>query len=194
LVFEATPDYLLDPRAPGRTRDTVPNAKLIVLLREPGERALSHYLHNVRLGFESESFEHALVLEDERLAEDLEGLYSRPDDPVYSFRRYSYVTRGLYADQVQRWLDAFPRSQLLFLESERFFAEPEFVLRRILQFVGAEEWFPSEFRNYSYGPQGASAHEHLSSHTRALMDQRFAGSNETLRSMVPDEIRWLHGG
>jgi hypothetical protein len=193
LVFEATPDYLFDPRAPERVREAIPDARLIVLLREPGHRAFSHFRHNVRLGLEPESFERALELEDERIAEDIARLHSHPDDPVYSFRRYSYITRGLYADQVRRWLDAFPRSQLMFLESERFFAEPEFVLRRILQFVGADEWSPSEFRNYTYGPQVEVGSEHPPPDVRAVMDRRFAASNEELRSIVPGEIRWLHG-
>jgi hypothetical protein len=191
LVFEATPDYLLDPRAPQRARDLVPDAKLIVLLREPGARALSHYMHNMRLGLETEPFELALRLEEARLAEDLQRLTTETDNPLYSFRRYSYVTRGLYSDQVQRWLEVFPRDQFLFLESESFFADPATSLKEILRFVEAVEWSPSEFRNYSYDSRKNVAYEPVPSDVRDFLDRRFASSNETLRSLLPGTLGWL---
>lgn len=191
LVFEATPDYLLDPRAPQRARDLVPDAKLIVMLREPVARALSHYHHNVRLGLENETFEDALRLEDTRIAEDLERLARGSDDRLNSFRRFTYATRGLYDQQLRRWLDVFPRDQFLFLESERFFADPAHSLAEILDFVGAEKWAPPEFRNYSYDSRGALDYEPLPEEARDLLEGRFSSSNESLRAMLPDRLGWL---
>ena len=58
--FEATPDYLFHPLAAARAAQLVPDAKLIALLRDPVERAYSHYRHMVRLGFEDLSFDEAI--------------------------------------------------------------------------------------------------------------------------------------
>lgn len=191
FTFEATPDYLLDPRAPERVADLLPEALLIVLLREPRERAWSHYRHNVRLGIETETFEDAVRLETERISKDLERLHDWPGHPFKAFRRFSYTKRGMYAEQVQRWLEAFPRDQFLFLESEGFFADPKSVLQEILQFIGAEQWAPLEFRNYSYYSNNAVVRRTLPPNVRDLLDDRFASSNEALRSMIPGVFTWL---
>jgi hypothetical protein len=69
VVFEATPNYLLDPRCAERAASTLPGARIIVLLRDPVERAFSHYLHNRRLGHESLTFAEAIAQEQARTAE-----------------------------------------------------------------------------------------------------------------------------
>lgn len=192
LTFEATPDYLLDPRAPQRAVALLPDAKHIVMLREPGARAMSHYKHNLRLGFETETFERALELEDERLASDLAALPGTPGGPLYDFRRYSYMTRGLYAEQVSRWFDSYPKDRFLFIESERFFSDPASCLAEILTFIDAEPWSPAEFRNYSYSASAPMEEdEPISDEARLMLDRRFAVSNDELRAMLPGVFRWL---
>ena len=68
IVGEATPYYLFHPLAPARVRTALPNVRLIVTLREPAERAVSHYAHNVYHGNETLPLAEALACEDEHLA------------------------------------------------------------------------------------------------------------------------------
>lgn len=191
LTFEATPDYLLDPRAPGRCRELLPDAKIIMLLREPGERALSQYHHNVRLGLESEDFAGAIALEPGRIADDVAEIARVPDSKALFFRRFSYVERGRYAMQVDRWLNTYPREQVLILESESFFNDPASVLQRILAFVGARPWLPAEFRNYSYADAAPEAHHSVPEEMRDELDARFSESNQALRELLDVELQWL---
>jgi hypothetical protein len=191
LTFEATPDYLVDPRAPSRCHDLLPDAKIVVLLREPGERALSQFHHNERLGLESESFDRAIELEESRISADLEEMVTDPATSATSFRRFSYLARGDYAEQLERWFEAYPRDRFLILESEEFFSDPDRVLGRVLGFVGAKPWSPPEFRNYSYLERGVVGHEEVPSGLRGTLDDRFAGSNGRLRELIHEDLGWL---
>ncbi len=191
LTFEATPDYLLDPRAPERCRDLLPEAKIIVLLREPGERALSQYHHNVRLGHEPETFERALELEESRITPDIGEMTIDPMTRATSFRRFSYQARGDYAEQLKRWFAVYPRDRFLILESEEFFEDPDRVLQRILDFVGAPRFSPPEFRNYSYLKPGVEGHDAVPANLKDTVEQRFAGSNRALREMIDVDLGWL---
>lgn len=151
IYFEASPDYLLDPRVPSRVTQLLPDVRLIVILRNPIERAYSHYRHLRRLGMEELSFEEALRREPERIQQAMENLHAHPDHPIGGdLLRYSYVERGRYARQLEHWLEVVDRSRLLVLSSERFFSETDRVFQSILSFLGLPEWRPVAYRNFSY--------------------------------------------
>ena len=191
LTFEATPDYLLDPRAPARCREFLPDARIVVLLREPGERALSQFHHNVRLDLETEGFERAIAFEESRIAADIDEMALNPGTQATAFRRYSYLTRGDYADQLERWFEQYPRDRFLILESEEFFSDPDRVLGKVLEFVGARSWSPPEFRNYSYLKRGVVGHEEVPADLREMLDDRFADSNNRLGALIDVNLEWL---
>jgi hypothetical protein len=124
LTLEASPYYLAHPLAPQRAARLLPEVKLIALLRNPVDRALSHYHHEVRGGRESLSFAEAIEREAERLAGEEERLASDPEYYSFSHHRYSYTTRGLYLRQLRHWVAHYPRAQLLVLQSECLFRDP----------------------------------------------------------------------
>jgi hypothetical protein len=102
------------------------------------------------------------------------------------------MTRGLYAEQLTRWFDSYPKERFLFIESERFFSDPASCLAEILDFVGVEPWSPAEFRNYSYSTSGPMEEdEPIPDDARAILDRRFAASNDALRAMLPGVFGWL---
>jgi hypothetical protein len=120
---EASPYMMLHPLAPERAaRDLGPNSRFIALLREPVERALSHYWRNRKVGRESETFAVALEKEDERLRGAIDSV--RRGQSNQTHRWYSYRTRGLYAEQLERWFDAVGRDRVMVIESERIFGDP----------------------------------------------------------------------
>ncbi len=189
-TFEATPDYLFDPRAPERTVALLPDAKFVVILRDPIERAISHYHHNVRLGLEDLSFPDAVAAEDERLARDRRALREDPYDRVLNFRRFSYVSRGRYADQLARWFDAASRDRFLVLMAEDFFARPEQTLHEILRFVDAPVWSPPEFRNYSYTRDADTGSPEIPDGLRRGLADRFAVPNQELAQLLGVAPLW----
>ncbi|HKH87838.1 MAG TPA: sulfotransferase domain-containing protein [Acidimicrobiales bacterium] len=134
ITGEASP-YMLPhaPSAERAKRDLPESTKFIIQLREPVERAISHYFLERRIGLEPETFERAIALEPERLkgseARVAKGLFD------YNHRHYSYTRRGEYAPQVRRWFDVIGRDRILVLESERLQSDPV-VCASVLEWLG----------------------------------------------------------
>jgi hypothetical protein len=124
ITLDATPYYMTHPLAPERAARLFPDIKLIALLRNPIDRAYSHYQHERRGGRESLSFGEALDREAERVAGEEERIRREPFYYSWNHHRYAYTGRGLYLEQLQRWTQHFPRSQLLVLQSEWLFRDP----------------------------------------------------------------------
>ena len=185
LVGEASPSYLFHPLAPQRVADIVPNVRLIALLRNPVERAYSHYQHEVRLGREPLSFEDALDLEDERLRGEVERMVADPSYFSEAWWNYTYVARGRYAEQLERWLEIFPREQLLVLFTEELGTSTGEAYARVLEFIGAR---PHELRSYPriFGHDYAS----MNPATRARLDAEFTEPNRRLAELLGRELPW----
>jgi hypothetical protein len=113
---EATPFYLVHPAAPSRVHAVLPDVRLVVILRDPVERAVSAYHHAQRFGFEDRPIDAALDPDhEEPMGSDHDvDWWDRDDNPV---RRRGYLARGRYAEQLERWLWVYPREQLLALET-----------------------------------------------------------------------------
>lgn len=129
-IGDAIPIAMYLPFVARRIQRYNPKTKLIYLLREPGERAVSQYQHARRLGFERLPFPLALLAEPARLWRDRNDLGWRS-----SRRVHSYVDRGRYAPQIENMLAYFPRTQMLFLRTEELALEHESVLRRVYEFL-----------------------------------------------------------
>jgi hypothetical protein len=183
LRFEATPDYLFHPLAPARAATVVPEARLIVLLRDPVARAWSHYQHMVDLGYETLPFEAALGAEEERCAADLAALDADPDHDAKALLRYSYVSRGRYAEQLDRWLSSFARDRVLVIRSEDFFRDTITAYARILEFLELDPWAPPAFTNESR-LQGRPAATGLPTESRARLDEAFVEPNRMLVDLL----------
>ena len=135
ITGEATPYYLFHPRAPERIRRVLPDVKMIVLLRNPVERAVSHYFRGgaPRPGGSAHRGSPA-----PRGKPAAAGAGEMQKDEFYfseTHHRHSYKTRGLYAEQLKRYFDLFERRQLLVLSSEEYFADPEKALHVIFSFL-----------------------------------------------------------
>ncbi len=134
-VGEASPSYLFHPLAPERVARLMPSARLIAVLRNPVDRAFSHYQHEVALGREKLSFEEALDREDDRMRGEIERMLEDPSYFSHAWWNYTYVARGRYAEQLERWFAAFPREQLLVLVSEELLDQPAETYARVLDFL-----------------------------------------------------------
>jgi hypothetical protein len=181
IAFEASPSYLSDARAPARAAELLPDAKLIVLLRNPVDRAFSHWQHMVRLGFEELTFDEAVDAEDARLAPEFEKMQA---DPAYwsaAFNRYSYLARSRYGEQLERWLAHYPASQFLVVDSEALYTSPRETFADVLRFVDVPAWEPASFENYSYlGTAFDPSRSSISDATRARLDEYFAADQALL--------------
>lgn len=188
---EASPDYVFHPHAAARVRELLPQAMLIVLLRNPIDRAFSHYNQQVRKLRETLSFEAAIAAEPARVDEELGRLVADARHPVHAHvTRFSYLARGRYAEQLERWLACFDRRQLLVVQSEALFADPETQLRRAHAFLeltgGADAPAVARFRNENPGLYAASIHPD----TRRRLAEYFAPHNRRLNALLGTDLGW----
>lgn len=137
ITGEATPYYLFHPLVPQRVKVHVPEVKLIALLRDPVERAISQYWHEFNRGTERLPLEEALAAERDRIQPDLDRA-ARGQEPSRLLQNASYVARGRYAEQLARWTRLFDPSQLLVLQFEQLVTDPASVYERALTFLGLD--------------------------------------------------------
>jgi hypothetical protein len=191
IAGEATPAYLFHPAVPARVAATVPDVKLIALLRDPVDRAHAHYEWLRRTGLELLSFEEALLAEDERTAQEEEERTAREEAPRATgsrtprYGQYAYVARGLYAEQLERWFACLPRDQFLILRAEDFEAQPADVFAEALSFLGLRTWRPR-----SFGTIDPTTPGHLDPAVRAQLVERFAEPNARLARLLDRDLGW----
>jgi hypothetical protein len=185
LVGEASPSYLFHPLAPERVAGMLPRARLIALLRNPIDRAFSHYQHEVALGREPRSFEDALVAEDERLRGEEERIVADPAYFSHAWWNYTYAARGRYAEQLERWFATFPPEQLLVLLTDDLAGDTAGTYRRVLEFLGVDprglDSYPRIFER-EYGEMDPG--------TRARLEEEFAEPNRRLTELLGREVPW----
>jgi Sulfotransferase domain len=185
IVGEASPGYLFHPLAPERVREIVPDARLIVLLRDPVDRALSHYHHEVALGREPLSFEEALDAEPERTHGEEERIARDVGYFSHAWWDYTYVARGRYAEQLERWLAVFRRDQLLVVATEELAADTAGTYRRVLEFIGASARDLDEYpRVYK------QEYAELTPETRQRLAREFAAPNRRLYELLGRDFGW----
>ena len=186
LTGEATPYYLFDPRAPNRIRQLLPSVRLLAVLRDPVQRAVSHYQHERRLGVETLSLAEAIDAEEGRLdgAEDVERLDM---DGALQFRHqhFGYLARGRYAEQLQRYLAQFPASQLMVVRSEDLFEQPEATYAKVLHFLGLPEWSLPRYARFN-ASRGMTPDPHLDARLRSY----FEPHNAALARLIGREMSW----
>lgn len=186
LTLDASPYYLPHPLAAERAAALLPEAKLVALLRNPVDRALSHYQHEVRGGREPLAFAEAIEREPERLAGEEERLRSDPAYYSYNHHRYSYLRRGIYVDQLRRWAQHFPRSRMLVLQSERLFSDPGAATDEVHRFLGLRPHRLPRYETFYPGGYGRDMPPDLRERLAAF----FEPHNRELYRWLGEEYDW----
>ena len=136
LTGEATPRYIEHPHAINRIKQTTPNAKFIILLRNPIDRAFSQHNMNVKNDYEINNFNDALKEEPRRISNRIEKMTNDITYYSWNYDLYAYLEHGLYVDKIKRWMEVFPKEQFLIIQSEEFFKNPSKTYNDVLEFLG----------------------------------------------------------
>lgn len=147
VVGEASTAYLTSPESPELIKQHVPDAKIIIMLRHPVDRAYSLFNYMLNNGFEDvESFEAALQAEDEYRFDR-----ARFNPPLGFYHNYLYFRSGLYSEQLARYQKLFPSEQLLVLLLDDFKKDVHASMRKVYRFLGVDESFTTRYEVENQG-------------------------------------------
>jgi Sulfotransferase domain len=189
ITGEATP-YLAHPSAAERMAQVIPQARLILLLRNPVDRTFSEYQMRARKGRETRSFEEAVEAEEALLRIGRDKILEDKHYYVSLGHQLSwYLFKSIYVDQLLRWLKLFSQEQMLVLKSEDFFESPHDTLGVVLEFLGLPDWEPdaSELRNRR-NTGGYEGRMHPA--TRRRLEEYFEPHNKRLYEHLGVDFGW----
>jgi len=200
ITGEATPSYIIDTRVPKRIFEKLPKIKLIALLRNPVDRAISHYHHNVLSGIEPLSFEEAINQEPSRINKSFEEIkndkHNYDDNTASYFYRllsfkpknyfkFSYLASGKYYEHIKNWTEVFPENQLLILKSEEFFKDPKSYFKQVQEFLDLPYFDLGKYNRHfeiTYPP--------ISDNLRESLIKYFRPHNKKLYKFLNKDFLW----
>jgi hypothetical protein len=187
LSGEATPDYMIYPQYAKLAKKYMPDLKVVVLLKNPVSRAISHYKHNLMMKREWLSFEEALAIEGQRTNLEYVDLLESKKDAIKNYSNYAYKRKGVYFEQVKWLFDEFGENNVKVVQSEMFFKRPVEVLNEILSFLEISEMkgkIDTEPKNV------AQVQYEVDEHIKDELKLYFTPNNEKLFALLGKEFNW----
>jgi len=188
LTGEASPHYISNPLIVERIYKTLPDIKLIYILRNPVDRAYSHYRLDSRKGREKLSFEEAVALESEKKLDGKIDVFSKNLKSYNSGHRCKpYITRGLYEQQLKKWYELFPKEKLFFIHSEEFFEDPGLQLNRAFKFLGLPEHRLKEYKKFE---ESKNKPDNMGEELRKKLGKYYEPFNRKLYDLLGRDLKW----
>lgn len=185
ITGEATPFYFIHPLAPKRILELIPNVKLIVMFRNPIDRAFSHYQMEYRHKNEEYSFEEAVEKESSRIDGEFDKFKENSNYYNQEFFSHSYLYTGMYYEHLKKWYDVFPKERFLIIDSDKFNEKPDFWYNKTLKFLDLKEFHLEEYKKLKkaeYSP--------INDETRKKMQEFFKPHNEKLYKFLGTDFNW----
>jgi hypothetical protein len=171
LTGDFSPSYLYSHNAPENIKRLFPNSPIVIILRNPMERAISNMIHNVRLGREP--------------IFDLNVLVNSEKERLLKNNSYHYMSKSLYYAQVKRYIDTFGRNQLLILRYEDMKHNTEEFLHNFSDFVGLKQnkHFELTIRNTGHIGKNQFVQSILSRYSKLI------GFNSRVDRLIPKSLK-----
>ena len=190
LIGEASPSYLSSPDAPENIQSAFPKIKIVVSLRNPVDRAISHYYHQVsRVNDEPRNIQDAFSTAE--IAKSIEAIKFFGNDEIIlrqkdRWKTTRYLIAGLYASQLKYWLKLFTPEQLLILDYHQLETNPDLFLNKLFSFLNLQDEIPRNvekvyFNNYPNAPP----------EVRERLNGFFKIYNEELKAMPEIDLSWI---
>ncbi len=186
LTGEASPYYMYHPLCAQRVLNYNPRIKLILLLRNPAERAYSHFMMQRVKGIEPiASFQEALDAEPGRMAGEEEKICRMENYYSFNHQMFTYLSRGFYHRQMLPWFRLFPRNQFLCIQSEQFFLDPLSVLEKVYDFLEVDPHLVHDL-----APVNANEYPPMEAATRHWLDEIYYPENKKLSDLTGQDFTW----
>lgn len=186
ITGEATPNYMINPHLPQRIHQHLPDVKIIMVLREPLARAISHYHHSVKYGWESRDLKTALTSDSELCEDEYKKIAQDPDYYSHDYIKHAYLHKGLYSLHLKPWITQFGLENLLIIETGQLQNQATEVYKKLTDFLEIKSWVPDEFKHHN---TGNSTKPKLDFDVEQLKDY-FETSNTELQKLLGDPFGW----
>ena len=187
VTGEASVRYLDHPFTPKRLKKITPNAKFIILLRNPIDRAYSQHTRVSGTGRDPLTFEEAIEKEEERTKPEFKKMEENEMYWSGDYFRFSYLSRGIYVDKLERWFSVFPKEQFLIIQSEEFFKNTAETYKQVLEFLDL-----SDFKLPEYKQIGKARYKQpkMNQNTRNELVEYFKPYNKRLYELLGRKFDW----
>ena len=183
LAFDVTTKYMEEESTANNVYQTKPNMKIIIILRNPVDRAYSQYHLSVRQTAERRSFEDVVEENMNRLNKESHEHYEIK--PRFSAKEDNYLKKGLYALQLRYWLKIFPRENILIVSTEEFESNQQIIYNKIFEFLNISKF---EVKNTKKMEKGN--YPPIKSETRNLLLDYFRQHNHELFELINMKFDW----
>lgn len=192
IVGEATPQYMFHPHAMERIALELSAVKIVIILRDPVQRAISHYTHVLSRGYETLNFGSAIRCEEDRIGKDWERMCADPNYYSRNVLAYSYKSRGLYSNQLQRIFRFFDRENIKIVFSEDLFSNPTSVVHDVISFLEDNSQIEvsdvTDLSNITLN--AARVEREVKADDVDYLKQYFSSPNQELKEMVDRQPDW----
>ena len=185
LFFDVTSTYMEEELTAKNVYEVNPNQKIIVILRNPVDRAYSHYHVNVKEKSEKRSFEDAIFEEMNRIKSERIIQNKNKNLRVFTPNNIHYLKKGFYALQLKSWFKIFPREQILVLSTEEFQEDQNLIYKKIFDFLNIPNMKIKSTEKMEKGN-----YTHMKHDTRNLLLDYFRQCNHELFELINSEFDW----
>jgi hypothetical protein len=185
VTGEATTTYLLNPFVPERMFDSIPNVKLIAILRNPIDRSFSHFNYHLSRGESKfDSFEDAIEYEKNlmKLGNFQKNIFENKE---MNYRFCSYLSESLYIERLEPYLKKFSKEQIMIIKYEDYIEREQEVLQNIFSFLSVA---PYQVSNPS--KLNAVNYDNMNQSTRKYLHEFFKPYNEKLSQVFGSNFNW----
>jgi hypothetical protein len=185
VAGEATPHYMFHPHAINRIKQAYSNIKLIVILRNPRDRAFSQYYHSVRQGFEDRGIEEAFTYEMNLIQRNID---INKQKGSYFYEKRAYLTRGIYINQLQQIFKLFKRSRVLVLNFDDLILDPSSLMKKVFDFLSVRAFEINHDIVYNKGTKKT-----ISAGLEEKVDEFYIPYNRKLFDLLGYSLDWQNG-
>jgi len=186
MTGEGSGTYVHHPLAPNRIKKAIPHVKLIVLLRNPVDRAYSQYFKIVEQGRDNLSFENAIEIESKRIRGEWEKMINNQNYYSMEYHNFSYLSAGIYVDKLKLWFNSFDKEKILIIRSEDLYNDPPLIFKKTLKFLNLPNWEIRKYEKYNVTDKKPL----LESTMRKKLINYFKPHNERLYQFLGRDFGW----
>ena len=184
ITGEDTPFYFWNKLSCDRILKTIPNCKLIVILRNPVNRAYSNYQLSVRNGKEDLSFEEVIGIEKKQLSND--GIYLDDEINLEKFKHpRSNLIKGWYYEQLKIWIEKFSDEQILIISTEDLENNPQETMNTVFDFLELPKYKMKKFQKLKF-----VKYKNMDDNIKQELFEYFKPKNEKLFSLINKKFKW----